>query len=1253
MNYVEGKLNGIPTVSKLMDEVKKCENGLDSKLGKDDLVAGENINIEKVKDKVIISAIGGSSEYIAGDGIHIRNNIISFDNHKLDNYATKEEIPDISGLATKEELSAVEAQIPDVSQFITDEQVAEEYLSKTDASSTYATKNDIPDVSDFVTNENLDTTLQDYAKESEIPTDYVVKSTKIGGVEIQDGIDTIKNLRYETLTKEVVNLSILDTPNWNTLYELNPDIEEILYETNDGNTMFQFNYSSIEEDIYTSVLEFTITLDNWDSFYIIFNKEFTNQGVYGDYTFHPNQWYYIIGYGDSAVIEESTTPEVEIDNNNIIEDKEDFFYCLVNKETQIETIDKTLQDTKEDLPNWVYNKETTSKYIYGIEDGKEYKVNFDVNNYLSDLSTFGDNNTFYDDSNTYLKGYQTSPATLRINFNDITYWFILDVTDTINYGAWRKGTNNGSNINYDAYTPEELANVTFTLDITKVPSDVTLLNYFKNIILNEDGSEVNELIDGNTYKVNFTNNQAFIDLLEYYFDNITSGGLEIYNPNVDTNSIRIWNATGGTYGLQLKIFNSYSRTSNYYYFMQELGSNYPGRWYSQSYRANSYVYAREALEDVYFTISRDAIIDETLLRKIITNLDGSPIVEDHEETKTTITTLKEQFNNYKDWIYEQNGVGILDIPKWEQFEGIEYKIIYEEPSSKEISCQVNPFGTIMITIYDTTSNKGYIIFNEDYETKDSTYKANTWYCWDLSSFIRETVECNTPNITLEEEYVLDRQLLNAIYGEKTLSLGQKINNIDKAISNIEPLKDKIYDGVNATLEDGKSYNLSDDYTDFFNKYTGINSTILYGTMPDVDPKSGSGEFGNTKSGVETVEITCINLYTDTPFIIRDGEESGVLKAGSIGLLGSTCIELYTTEGTLTYYKGDTSWTYDKQEIPLENIPPLVLDYSLIKNEEMLRDFLKLEDTLQTLEEKFNEVENTPLKDKIYTTVEATNLVNEQEYAFKENIDDFFTKGYEYQDIYDINGGGVIPVQTLGKAPSIEIEPEQEYITFITYNWASDFDITVKYIELHTNTYIYYYNENENIWNVDGEPMTPPNLVYNSEYVLNEDMLKDILNLITPQTLEQKLDSIEAPYSIVDFEETSGTLESITVKSKETGEETTLTVGGGGKQLYQHNLILGMISNLNITLQIINDSNEYINTWGKLATYLTSNGFVDANGTYGKCYHCSGYNISANVVYCGIHRKTEENKMFILGNNGNFTTMSFNTDDTINDTIVAL
>jgi len=1251
MNYVEGKLNEIPTVSELMDEVKKCEDGLDSKLGKNDLIAGENINIEKVKDKVIISAIGGSSEYIAGDGINIRNNIISFDNHKLDNYATKEEIPDISGLATKEELSAVEAQIPDVSQFITDEEVAEEYLSKTDASSTYATKNDIPDVSDFVTNENLDTTLQDYAKESEIPTDYVTKSTKIGNVEIQDGINDIKNLRYETLIKEVVNLSILDTPNWNTLYELNPDIEEILYETNDGNTMFQFNYSSIEEDIYTSVLEFTITLDNWDSFYIIFNKEFTNQDVYGDYTFHPNQWYYVIGYGDSAVIEESTTPEVEIDDNNIIEDKEDFFYCLVNKETQIETIDKTLQDTKEDLPNWVYNKETTSKYIYGIEDGKEYKVNFDVNNYLSDLSTFGDNNTFYDDSNTYLKGYQTSSATLRINFNNITYWFILDVTDTINYGAWRKGTNNGSNINYDAYTPEELANVTFTLDITKVPSDATLLNYFKNIILNEDGSEVNELIDGNTYKVNFNNNQAFIDLLEYYFDNITSGGLEIYNPNVDTNSIRIWNATGGTYGLQLKIFNSYSRTSNYYYFMQELGSNYPGRWYRQSYRANSYVYAREALEDVYFTISRDAIIDETLLRKIITNLDGSPIVEDHEETKTTITTLKEQFNNYKDWIYEQNGVGILDIPKWEQFEGIEYKIIYEEPSSKEISCQVNPFGTIMITIYDTTSNKGYIIFNEDYETKDSTYKANTWYCWDLSSFIRETVECNTPNITLEEEYVLDRQLLNAIYGEKTLSLGQKINNIDKAISNIEPLKDKIYDGVNATLEDGKSYNLSDDYTDFFNKYTGINSTIFYGTMPDVEPKSGSGEFGNTKNGVETVEITCINLYTDTPFI-RDGEESGVLKEGSISLLGSTCIELYTTEGTLTYYKGDTSWTYDKQEIPLENIPPLVLDSSLIKNEEMLRDFLKLEDTLQTLEEKFNEVENTPLKDKIYTTVEATNLVNEQEYAFKENIDDFFTKGYEYQDIYDINNGSeVIPVQPLGKAPSIEIEPEQEYITFITYNWASDFDITVKYIELHTNTYIYYYNENENIWNVDGEPMTPPNLVYNSEYVLNEDMLKDILNLITPQTLEQKLDSIEAPYSIVDYQETSGTLNSITVKSKETGEETTLNVGGGGKQLYQHNITLKNTSGgtrFAIAIIIINDSATQFDAIST-CKYIYDCGKTSESNFY----NCSGRMTGGNsgiAVGCYCTSGTQPTANFFIMNINSFVQL---TAETATDNVIAL
>ena len=60
----------------------------------------------------------------------------------LSNYATKAEIPDISDLATKEELTAVENKIPDVSGFATKEELT-------------AVENKIPDTSNLATKEEV------------------------------------------------------------------------------------------------------------------------------------------------------------------------------------------------------------------------------------------------------------------------------------------------------------------------------------------------------------------------------------------------------------------------------------------------------------------------------------------------------------------------------------------------------------------------------------------------------------------------------------------------------------------------------------------------------------------------------------------------------------------------------------------------------------------------------------------------------------------------------------------------------------------------------------------------------------------------------------------------------------------------------------------------------------------------------------------------------------------------------------------
>ena len=88
---------------------------------------------------------GGGTTYTAGDGIDITNDTISIDS----TVALKSEIPDITNLATKSEVQAVEAEIPE------DEEVDFEELDLAD----YALASAIPDVSTFATKAEVTTAI--------------------------------------------------------------------------------------------------------------------------------------------------------------------------------------------------------------------------------------------------------------------------------------------------------------------------------------------------------------------------------------------------------------------------------------------------------------------------------------------------------------------------------------------------------------------------------------------------------------------------------------------------------------------------------------------------------------------------------------------------------------------------------------------------------------------------------------------------------------------------------------------------------------------------------------------------------------------------------------------------------------------------------------------------------------------------------------------------------------------------------------
>ena len=121
-------------------------------------------------------------------------------NAALDLKADKNQIPDISGLATKAELEALD--IPDVSDLATKQEVTEGLAKK-------ANTEDIPDTSEFITTaalapyakeENVDAALELKANKNELP-DITGLATKI---ELQEGLETKANVTDLTDINDVI-----------------------------------------------------------------------------------------------------------------------------------------------------------------------------------------------------------------------------------------------------------------------------------------------------------------------------------------------------------------------------------------------------------------------------------------------------------------------------------------------------------------------------------------------------------------------------------------------------------------------------------------------------------------------------------------------------------------------------------------------------------------------------------------------------------------------------------------------------------------------------------------------------------------------------------------------------------------------------------------------------------------------------------------------------------------------------------------
>lgn len=188
-----------------------------------------------------------------------------------------------------------------------------------------------------------------------------------------------------------------------------------------------------------------------------------------------------------------------------------------------------------------------------------------------------------------------------------------------------------------------------------------------------------------------------------------------------------------------------------------------------------------------------------------------------------------------------------------------------------------------------------------------------------------------------------------------------------------------------------------------------------------------------------------------------------------------------------------------------------------------------------LKHKFAEIDNIinkevngiVLKNKIYDYIQegSSELENGETYSFKEDCSDFFNMGFRFGDIYSTMGEVLLSAKG-GETRGGEMvyEPEAEEVRFITYDVegieprggtkAPAMSVGTGYIMVGTTSGLYYFYADGNSWSggaglkgVAEGTYLPPNLVYNSEYVQNEEALKAILNLggTKAQTLGEKFD----------------------------------------------------------------------------------------------------------------------------------------------------
>lgn len=593
---------------------------------------------------------------------------------------------------------------------------------------------------------------------------------------------------------------------------------------------------------------------------------------------------------------------------------------------------------------------------------------------------------------------------IGVRYNYDTDNHCLCLNDTYYYETGTKWLDNLGNVadvsnlqilydenNFNAVYPKEaieaIADFTY-IETTTLDQKVNepLANKLYQVV--EEEIEVpNELEDGESY--HFKENMKFSEKDAEIIFPLQDGAL-IYEDNDYTIT---YSMNSNTHVASLVLSDSSQNTYSYIIYADEAFRNI---WL-------------EDMSDFQLTVSLEGIVNKIIFDRMIE-------LGTHIEVKYKDQTLEEKNADLQNWTYDTKA-GLYDIPKWDEMpaEDFDDEIYADSTTYTRIIVNISADKlavnkSISINIGNTFETvKMYSISNTPGYDQGTSFKANTWYM--RAPSLPDVVECETPDIVLDETKLNDpdfKILFDAIYGTTPIALKEKFAELDG------PLKDKIYEEVTGDLVENQTYSLNDDYTEFFEKYGKGQSTLIYSAnggassdpgsggyidMPALDGRSVSGTKGGGSAQLDpginpgtpvigkASYITEIYLYTDstpggvTPikdgeFMAKDIQYVDGAEPAVPGRLGGAVLDVRDSNyDTYSFYQGASSWVYNGAEVPLENMPQLILNSSSILNEEMLKAVLNTPKKSITLKEKFDEVESGELKDKIYEKGDIIQVMN--------------------------------------------------------------------------------------------------------------------------------------------------------------------------------------------------------------------------------------------------------------------------------------